>query len=308
MKKYDFSYDLSSLSTYTDEVGGELIAKSVLKGKTAEYVRVQPGVKGTQAINLLDSTLAVQNGACGWNADGQTSLTQRDITVCDYKVNEALCPRDLNDYWAGQMLNPGSYNESVPFEEQLADLKVSQISDYIETKIWGADTGAGDCFLGFKGLISSATAGVVVPSSGIEAITTSNALAQVDLLIANLDEDVMDREDLIVFMSYANYRKYVTNLRTANYFFYSPEDAGKAFQTIHPATNVVVAPAKGLSGSNRVTLGPAGYMIIGTDLMSDSEALRMFYSNDADEIRIRANFKVGAQIAFPSAFVSNDLA
>ena len=118
------------------------------------------------------------------------------------------------------------------------------------------------------------------------------------MLIANLSEDVLDRDDLICFMSYANYRKYVTNLRTANYFFYSPEDAGKAFQTIHPATNVVVAPAKGLNGSNRVTLGPAGYMVIGTDLMSDSEALKMWYSADNDEVRTLIKFKVGVGYAF----------
>ena len=67
MKKYNFNYDLTGLATYTDEVGGDLIAKAVLKGKTADYVRVQPGVKGTQAINLLDSTLSVQDGSCGWN-------------------------------------------------------------------------------------------------------------------------------------------------------------------------------------------------------------------------------------------------
>ena len=152
MKKYNFNFDLSTLAPYTDEVGGELISKAVLKSNTAEIVKVQAGVKGTQAINLLDSTLAVQDGACGWSASGSTSLTQRDITVSDYKVNEALCPRDLNDYWAGQMLNPGSYNESVPFEEQISDLKVKQINSYVEDKVWNADTASGDAWDGFKKL------------------------------------------------------------------------------------------------------------------------------------------------------------
>jgi hypothetical protein len=307
MKKYNFNFDLTGLSTYTDEVGGELIAKAVLKGKTAEYVKVAPGIKGSQSLNLLDSSLTVQDGTCGWNADGSTTLSQRDITVCDYKVNEALCPKDLNDYWAGQLLTPGSYNETVPFEEQIAELKVSQISQYIEDKVWGASTGAGDCFDGFKSLISTGTAGVV-EATGSVAITPTNALEQVDLLISFLSEDVLDRDDLIVFMSYANYRKYVTALRTSNYFHYTPEEAGKEFVTFHPATNIMVAPARGLNGSNQLTLGPAGYMVIGTDLMSDADNLRIFYSQDNDEVRVRANFKVGAQIAYPSAFVTNGIA
>lgn len=309
MKKHNFSFDVSALATYTDEVGGELIAKAVMGGKTMEYVHVAPGIKGTQALNLLDSTLNFQTGGCGFDGTGSTTdFTQRDITVADYKINEVLCPDSLNDYYLSAFLAPGSNVENVPFEEQIAELKVKQIQEHIENKLWQATVAGGDAFDGYKALISSATTGVVVPAAGVAAPTVSNILDQVDLLIENLDEDVLDREDLIVFLSYANYRKYVTALRSANYFHYSPEDAGKSFETFHPATNILVAPAKGLNGSDRITLGPAGYMVAGVDLMSDSEDLRMWWSQDNQEVRLAAKFKIGAQIAWPSAFVTNDLA
>ena len=113
-KKYDFSFNLSGLATYTDEVGGELIRRAILEGETSKIIKVQAGVVGSQAINLLNSNLYVQEGTCGWDASGTTIYTQRDITTCQYKVNESLCPRDLNDYWVGQLLQPGSYNETVP--------------------------------------------------------------------------------------------------------------------------------------------------------------------------------------------------
>ena len=113
-----------------------------------KIIKVQPGIKGSQAINLLDSNLVVQDGTCGWNSSGSTIYTQRDITVCDYKVNEALCPKDLNDYWLGQLLTPGSYNETVPFEQQIAELKTAQISQYIENLIWQASS-ASTCSAGF---------------------------------------------------------------------------------------------------------------------------------------------------------------
>lgn len=306
MKKYNFNFDVTGLAAYTDELGGELLAAAVLKGETVDYVKVQPGIKGTQALNLLDGTLSVQSGSCGWSTSGDTQIYQRDIKVCEYKVNEALCPQTLNDYFAGQLLNPGSYNESVPFEQQIMDLKVSQISAFIEDKIWKADTTAGDCTDGFAKLISSATTGVVI-APGAVAITSTNALEQVDLLIENLTDDVINRDDLIVFMSYANYRKYVTNLRTSNFFHFSPESAGKEFETFHPGTNILVKGVSGLAGSNQVVLGPSAYFVVGTDLMSDSEELKAWYSMDNDEVRIRANFKVGTQIAFPTAFVSNGL-
>jgi hypothetical protein len=305
-KKYDFGFNLSSLATYTDEVGGELMRRAILEGETAKIIKVQPGVKGSQAINLLDSTLVVQDGACGWSSSGQTTYTQRDITVCQYKVNEALCPQDLNDYWLGQLLTPGSYNETVPFEEQISILKTQQISQYIENQIWGASS-ATTCFSGFKELLANGASGNIVVT-GTSAITSTNALDQVDLLVQAIPDDVVNRTDWVVFMSHANYRKYLINYRTANYYHFNPEDSYQNFKTFHPATNILVHPVGGLNASNLLVLAPAGYMVLGVDLMSDSETLKMFYSVDFDEVRLRSNFKVGVQIAWPQFVITNGLA
>ena len=310
-KKYDFGFNLSSLATYTDEVGGELMRRAILEGETAKIIKVQPGVKGSQAINLLDSTLVVQDGTCGWSSSGQTTYTQRDITVCQYKVNEALCPQELNDYWLGQLLTPGSYNETVPFEEQISILKTQQISQYIENQLWQADSGT-TCFSGFKQLVrqlgsgtTTVTGGIVV--TGQTALSSTTALAQVDNLVEVIPDDIVDRTDLVVFMSHANYRKYLINYRTANYYHFNPEDSYQNFKTFHPATNILVHPVGGLNGSNLMVLAPAGYLVMGVDLMSDSEQLKMFYSVDFDEVRLRSNFKVGVQIAWPQFVITNGL-
>jgi hypothetical protein len=310
-KKYDFGFNLSSLATYTDEVGGELIRRAILEGETAKIIKVQPGIKGSQSINLLDSTLYVQDGTCGWTSSGQTTYTQRDISVCAYKVNEALCPADLNDYWLGQLLTPGSYNESVPFEQQIAELKTAQISQYIENLMWGASSGT-TCFSGFKELFGKLGTGTTTVTGGISlngqsAISSVSALTQVDALVEQIPDDVVDRTDWVVFMSHANYRKYLINYRTANYFHFNPENSYQDFKTFHPATNILVHPVGGLNGSNLVVLAPAGYMVMGVDLMSDSETLKMFYSVDFDEVRLRSNFKIGVQIAWPQFVITNGL-
>jgi hypothetical protein len=309
-KKYDFSFNLSSLATYTDQVGGELIRKAILEGETAKIIKVQPGVVGSQAINLLNSNLVVQDGTCGWDASGTTIYTQRNIQTCQYKVNESLCPRDLTDYWVGQLLQPGDYNETVPFEEQISILKTQQISQYCENLMWQANSGT-TCFSGFLQLTASATTattvtgGIVVPGTPIASTT---ALSQVDALIEVIPDDVVNRTDWVVFMSHANYRKYLINYRTANYYHYNPENSYEDFKTFHPATNILVHPVGGLSGSNRVVLAPAGYMVLGVNLMSDAETLKMFYSADFDEVRLRSNFSLGVQIAWPQYVITNGLA
>jgi hypothetical protein len=312
-KKYDFNFNLSSLAQYTDQVGGELIRKAVLEGETAKIIKVQPGVVGSQAINLLNSNLYVQEGTCGWDASGTTTYTQRNITTCQYKVNESLCPRDLNDYWLGQLLQPGDYNESVPFEEQISILKTQQISQYCENLIWGADSGT-TCFSGFKQLVrpgsgansgSTVTGGIVVP--GQTALNSTTALSQVDALIEQIPDDVVNRTDWVVFMSHANYRKYLINYRTANYYHYNPESSYEDFKTFHPATNILVHPVGGLNGSNLLMLAPAGYMVLGVNLMSDAETLKMWYAVDFDEVRLRSNFNLGVQIAWPEYVITNGL-
>ena len=310
-KKYDFGFNLSSLQTYTDEVGGELIRRAILEGETAKIIKVQPGIKGSQSINLLDSTLVVQDGTCGWSSSGATTYTQRDIAVCNYKVNESLCPADLNDYWLGQLLTPGSYNETVPFEQQIAELKTAQISQYIENLMWQASSGS-TCFSGFKELFGKLGTGTTTVTGGISlngqsAISSVSALTQVDALVEQIPDDVVDRTDWVVFMSHANYRKYLINYRTANYFHFNPENSYQDFKTFHPATNILVHPVGGLNGSNLVVLAPAGYMVMGVDLMSDSETLKMFYSVDFDEVRLRSNFKIGVQVAWPQFVITNGL-
>ena len=310
LKKHEFSFNLAGLSTYTDETGGLLLMEAIVKAKTAKLGYVQSGIKGTQAINLLTSTLNVQDGGCGWSPSGQTTFTQRDISVCNYKVNESLCPASLNEYWAGQFLNAGSYNESVPFEEQISKLKVEQIQKYVEDKLWNATTGSTDCFEGFYYLFGT---GATEPVNIVVSATTpavGSMLTCVDEVITALPDKVQEDDDLIVMMSMSNYRKYTIDLRTANYYNFGAEtrEAGTEFITFHPGTNIEVVGIPGLNGKNQIVCGKRSQLIIGTDLMTDSERLEIFYDRNDDEVRVRCNFKIGAQIPFPSNWSSNGLA
>lgn len=209
------------------------------------------------------------------------------------------------------MLTPGSTPETVPFEQQIAELKTAQISQYVENQIWGASSGT-TCFSGLKELVrqqgtgnTTVTGGIVV--TGQTPIASTTALAQVDALIEQIPDDVVNRTDWVVFMSHANYRKYLINYRTSNYFHFNPEGSYEDFKTFHPATNILVHPVGGLLNSNMVVLAPAGYLVLGVDLLSDSETLKMFYSVDFDEVRLRSNFKVGVQVAWPQFVITNGL-
>ncbi len=317
LSKEEFSYSIGSIGGYVDQVGGELLAKALIGGTTAKYVNLRTGIKGTQALNLLNSTAYFNDGTCGWEPSGTTTFTQTNITTCPTKYNEALCYKDLFDTYQSMLMAPGQTQESVPFEQQIADLKVKEIQQYVEQQIWQATTGT-SCFNGFKTLISTGTTGVA-NSSGVTFNSTSaygvsgNPITEVDKLINVLDDNAMSREDLVVFMSYANFRLYVQALTRANFFanYIGGTDITAMMEATQPNTNVKVVPTIGLNGSNQVVIGPRQYMVLGVDLMSDSEKLKIWYSVDFDELRFRANFNYGvtiAQFGSTAYFATNNLA
>ena len=129
-----------------------------------------------------------------------------------------------------------------------------------------------------------------------------NPITEVDKLINVLDDNAQGRDDLRVFMSFPNYRLYLQALTRANFFsnyIGGAKTIGGAdsLLAVHPNTNVSVIPTLGLSGSNQVTIGPAEFMVMGVDLMSDNEKLKIWYSVDFDELRFRANFNYGVAVA-----------
>jgi len=308
MKKHNFSFDLTQIGTYTDQVGGLLLSESIVKAKTLELCYIQPGVKGTQSINLLSSTINIGSGGCGWDNTANlsaTTFTQRNLASKLYLYQEALCPTALRNYWAGMFLNNPASNSELPFEQQIAQLKVLEIQKFVEDKVWTASI-ATDGFDGFYRTISSATTGVNLVVSATTP-SSSTMLTCVDEVIAALPDAIREDDDLIVFMSMSNYNSYVVNLRTSNYFHFSPENAGQEFITFHPATKIRVVGVPGLAGTNRITCGKSSQMVIGVGLLDDTERLDMWYSRDNNEVRAQAQFNLASNIAFPANFVSNNL-
>jgi len=308
LKNQKFSYDVSTIGGYSDQVGGELLAKALIGGTTASIVNVRTGIKGTQALNLLDSTPVFQAGNCSLNPSGTTTFTQHSITTCPETLYETLCYKDLFDTYQSMLMKAGQTQETVPFEQMIMDLKRKQIEQRVETKLWQARTVSGDCFNGFAFLISQNTgntfASAVASSSGTTFSSSAsygvsgNPITEIDNLINVLDANALVREDLVVFLSYSNFRLYVQALTRANFFtnYIGATDVTSNMMAIHPNTNIKVVPTLGLNGSNQVVIGPAEYMVYGVDLLSD-ETLRAWYSIDFDRIGLRANYNYGATIA-----------
>lgn len=294
------SLNLAGLTAYTDEHKIDLIGKSILKGRTIDIINLQTGIKNSATINLLSSSPTFAAGACGWSEAGTTSLTQRVLAVTDIKLNESVCLTDLEDYYTSAMMKAGSYNEEMPFEEIYSLDKVNQVSSFIDGVAWQGDTAGAVPYNLADGFLKTMLADASVVDVVLQSYAAADIVDAVDALVAAIDSDVIDAEDLTLFMSYANYRTYAKALRDANLFHYTGAE-GDTFEMFVPGTNVKAMAVKGIT-STEMILSPASNLYMGTDLVSDMEDFSIFYSNDNDEVRTRIKFKIGFNYAF-SEFV-----
>lgn len=314
LKKLSFSYDLAGLSNYVDQLSTDIIEEAVLSPISVKYMNVIPGIKGTMNVNLLSETLEVQTGTnCGFTNSGSTTFTVAPLTVQAYKVNQSLCLEQLNSLWLGQFLNAGSYNEQAPFEQSIVDLQTRQIKRFNEDQIWQATSGSSS-YSGFIELFAN-TPGVVELTGqtalcSITGATTqekaNNVLAAVDRIIDALDRNIFQRDDVVIYMGLNSFKCYLTAIRNVNNFHFTEPSLGKIYEVYHPQTNFKVVGCPGLN-TDLIAAGPMQYMLLGTDLMSDEDSYRAWWSIDFQEVRVMSAWKLGVGLAFPEFFVTNGL-
>ena len=300
------SLNVAGLTAYTDENAMDLIRASLFESKTIGMIQVQPGIKSAATINILSSTPTWAAGACGWTAAGSTILTQKTITVSDIKKNEAICLNTLEAYYTQKMMNPGSYNESIPFEQMYAEELAGQTAKMLEVLAWQGNTAGAGNLVFADGLIKLIDADGAVVTGTALAMDAANIVNAVDEMVAAIPADVVASDNLVLFMGYAEYRIYAAALRDANLYHYDgSENQGGQFEQFVPGTNVKVVGVGGLNGLARMFLAETSNLFVGTDLLNDAESFKIFYSEDNDEVRVIQKMKIGFNFAFPERIVSN---
>jgi hypothetical protein len=285
-------------------------------GKTAAILQaagqVQVGVKSAEALNILTSDVYFQADGCGYTASGNTTFTQRNITVGKIKVEETLCPKTLEAKWMQTQIAPGSPTE-VPFEVQIGTDKSNNIAKLLEVSMWQGDTATSNTnpntnrFDGFTKIIDAASASTIAGNtSSATAITIANVDDLIDNIYAAVPADIADSDDLVLWVGIDTFKKYTTALRNNNLFHYAADSEG--MELIIPATNIKMIGVGGLNGTNRMFCGRLSNFFVGTDLANEEEEYKFWYSQDNDEVRFRATMKYGVQIAFPDQIVQFKLA
>jgi len=295
--------DVSALNDFNNEVAGKVVPKIVFEGYTTSILPIQEGIKYEEPLNIFEVDLQVQSGDCVSTPSGSFDATQRTIQVTQRTSYDGLCLDNLNPKYLGiSALDRGSYNESFKLASVYTEQIVNQMKKSDDAFLWNATNGLGL-------LTSGSTAGVVVPNAATGSVSSATILGITDALIENLSDDVADRDDLTIWMSVSNFRKFITALRGINNYYFDPSSISNRtgiLQIAYPFQNVKVVGTSGISG-DRIALMPDAYAVVGTDLLSDVDNFQLWYDMNADQLKHRLKSKLGVQVAFPEYIVSNSL-
>jgi hypothetical protein len=280
----------------------QLIYQKLFSGSpTMDLVKnKQTGIKSAETINVVNTRGVFQAQSCAFNASGSTTISQRTITVGKTKIDMLWCERDLEPYFTQRKLAAGGDYDSLAYSKEIIDDTMQQAKEDIEIALWQGDTTSTNAYLnrfdGFVKIIGAATIGGTysgVAWSEANSRTVIKGLAT--LVIAN--NDVYQGNPTVkMLMSPQMAATYRFKLRTDNLF----NTTGEESKLYAEGANIEIVEVAGLSGLNYIYAIEPENMYIGTDMANEEEKFKVWKSDDDQNLKFHAEWKLGVQIAFPS--------
>lgn len=297
------NFVVTSLPEYV-QTNQDMLLKNfaLVGGGTRSRISVQTGIKKSAYVNFLELTPTLQDGfGCGYESMGEVSLTQREIETAPIKVNLDICPQTLRGKFAEYLISTNGVENPLPFEEYVMEGLINVLNSKIEKLIWQGDTSSSNTDLkwvnGFIKLLAGET-DVKKVTISTESIYEAIAKVYVDL------PDEAIKRGAEIYVSPANYRKFMMELVEKNFFHYAGAVEAAPTEFFFPGTSAKVVMTEGLAGVDTKIVGTfAKNLFYGCDMENDAEVIKVWYSDDADLYKVKAMWNSGVQVAFPDMVV-----
>lgn len=284
------SININAIPQYVDQNKIGLIAKSVLGARTLEYVNIQTGIVGKTAINLLNTNVELGDGAsCGWNANGESTLSQREIDPALLKVNMSFCDKEMAKTFASYQVKAAAGRANLPFEQAFIDDVLKNTNAKLDDIIWNGVEVGGKTYKGYLEILAEDAAGRMQEAGETVYDSFLNVYKAIPA-------EVIDKA--VIFCGMDTYRDLVMELTAKNLYHYNPT-VDTSYETVLPGTTTKVVAVPGLNNSGHIVAANPEHMFYGTDMVNDDEVFKFWYSDDNQEFRLAIGFSAGVQFAFP---------
>ena len=297
------NFVVTSLPAYVQDNKDLLLKNFALVGGTRSRISVQTGVKHSAHLNFMEIAPTLQDGAsCAFSNLGEISLTQRTIETAAIKVNLDICPKTLRGKYAEYLIQMNASEHELPFEQYIMEGVTNVLARKIETLMWQGDKSkTSDANIKWiDGFMKIAGA-----ESGVKdvTITTTSIYDAIAKVYESMTDEAIER-GAEIYVSPANYRKFMTELVAKNYFHYSGAVESAPTEFFFPGTSAKVVMTPGLTGVDNKILGTfAKNLFYGCDMENDDEVIEVWWSQDDRNYKLAAEWNSGVQIALPDQVV-----
>ena len=296
--KFKFAIDKSGATTIniTQDKIEDVIYSVFDNSEYLDLVRIITNIKGTQQVPkiFLQGANGVGNGlvdsqGCGFVDTTDLVLIDVPISVTKKRMGLELCLDDLVNTTLEVHISSGARNENLDIEDALLAYFTQVLRKNIQNYVFADAT---------DGILNK-----ILTSGTAVTTTASSDLGKLYDLFEALPADWKNSTEAnpVIFIS----PNLMTGVRSEIISSSAPitssiEVVNNRFNL--PLTNAVVVATPYLTGTKAVG-GIQNYLFLGTDLESDFEDTRIWYSNDNETIRFSAHLYLGTTVAGITDFV-----
>lgn len=308
------AFIVTSLTNYVNEQSKDLLTALHFESKTGELADVHPGIKSSEALQLLSTTPVPQDAStCAFNASGDITFTQAILAVSPVKWEDLLCLKTLESKWTQLLLKKGSKYTEADIPAKIMDEIVSVIQEQIETADWQGDTASGSAYLNrYDGLRKKikAAVGTNVATAVAGPVTVANVRTIVQNVLAKIPAKMLGNPKVKVLMGFDIAELYRSAMLNANLFHVSAGSKDQQGMYAEGSVHEIV-PLHGLDGLGASTgdnpfifaIIPERTLHLGVDMLNEEEKAEMGMDQYKKNVWYSFEMKRGWQVTYPAEIV-----
>lgn len=286
--------NVSLTTTYAGAVAGGYIRNAFIANESLQYLTVKENIDYKQVVRRLVDDVSFAAPTCDFTPTGTVTLDQRVITLEKFQVQRELCKNTFIADWEAREAQNGNLPTSL--SDGLIDNMLAQIAAKNEQLVWSGVNGNTGEYDGFLTLFDADNA--VNKVAAPAAITSSNVIAKIQLLIAELPTAVKrSTEKPIIYMANNVWEAYMYAQVGAGYASYITN--GPIVQpNFMGMYEIAVCPGM---PDNAMVFAQRSNLWFGTNLLNDwnnVSVLDMTERDLSENVRFSAKFFAAVQYGF----------
>jgi hypothetical protein len=210
----------SITTTYAGEKASPYISAALLSGNTLAngLVTIKPNIKYKQVVKKLVTGSLLADATCDFTDTSSVTLTERVLEPKSLQVNLELCKADFRTDWDAISMGYSAFDNLPPdFASYLIAHVAEKVAAENEVAIWRGSDATGGSFDGFVTQIALDAGLPAAQEITGAAVTAVNVVAQLQLIVAAIPQEIYGSADGLIAVSSNIYRAYVQALGTLGY-------------------------------------------------------------------------------------------